>query len=141
MRYLRAGSRDPSCRESGSRAPDEPARVDTLSVSSRYLTLFPNFVLGRYYPDQIGVHLNVPTAVDQTFQRRAIYATSAGTVSAAETEKLAKLWYKVHKEDHAMCVRLQAGRASDVATDGGVLSPVWENSVRNFQTLMLDALR
>jgi hypothetical protein len=76
-----------------------------------------------------------------TFQRRAIYATSAGTVSAAETEKLAKLWYNVHKEDHAMCVRLQAGRASDVATDGGVLSPVWGNSVRHFQTLVLDALR
>jgi len=124
-----------------SRAPGEPARDDTLSVSSRYLTLFPNFVLGRYYPDQIGVHLNVPTAVDRTFQRRAIYATSAGTVSAAETEKLAKLWYDVHKEDHAMCERLQAGRASDVAADGGVLSPVWENSVRHFQTLVLDALR
>ena len=124
-----------------SRAPDEPARDDTLSVSSRYLTLFPNFVLGRYYPNQIGVHLNVPTAVDRTFQRRAIYATSVGTVSVAETEKLAKLWYDVHKEDHAMCERLQAGRASDVATDGGVLSPVWENSVRHFQTLVLDALR
>ena len=91
---------------------------------------------------------SIPVPVDGTRCRRtrtqterAIYATSAGTVSAAETEKLAKLWYKVHKEDHAMCVRLQAGRASDVATDGGVLSPVWENSVRHFQTLVLDALR
>lgn len=124
-----------------SRAPDDPVRDDTLSVTSRYLTLFPNFVLGRYYPDQIGVHLNVPAAVDRTFQRRAIYATSAGAKSAVEAEKLAKLWYGVHKEDHAMCERLQTGRASDVAMDGGVLSPVWENSVRLFQGLVLDALR
>ena len=40
-----------------------------------------------------------------------------------------------------MCERLQAGRASEVAMDGGVLSPVWENSVLSFQRLVLDALR
>lgn len=124
-----------------SRAPDEATRGDTLSVSSRYLTLFPNFVFGRYFPDQIGVHLNVPAAADRTFQRRAIYATDSGSPAAAEVDKLAKLWYDVHKEDHAMCERLQAGRASDIALDGGVLSPVWENSVRSFQSLILDALR
>ena len=124
-----------------SRTSDEPTRDDTLSVSSRYLTLFPNFVLGRYFPDQIGVHLNVPAAVDRTYQRRAIYATDVDTATAAEAEKLAKLWHDVHKEDHAMCERLQAGRASDVAMDGGVLSPVWENSVRSFQGLIIDALR
>ena len=124
-----------------SRTSDEPTRDDTLSVSSRYLTLFPNFVLGRYFPDQIGVHLNVPAAVDRTYQRRAIYATDVDTATAAEAEKLAKLWHDVHKEDHAMCERLQAGRASDVAMDGGVLSPVWENSVRSFQGLIVDALR
>ena len=31
-----------------------------LDVSSRYLTLFPSFVLGWYFPDQMGVYLNVP---------------------------------------------------------------------------------
>jgi choline monooxygenase len=124
-----------------SREAKEPMRADTLSVSSRYLTLFPNFVLGRYFPDQIGVHLNIPAAVDRTFQRRAIYTTGADTASAAQAEKLAKLWFDVHKEDHAICERLQAGRASDVAMDGGVLSPIWEDSVRGFQSLVLEALR
>lgn len=124
-----------------SRPPDEPTTCDTLSVSSRYLTLFPNFVLGRYIPDQIGVHLNVPIAVDRTWQRRAIYATRAGAVTATQSAQLAKLWHDVHREDHAMCERLQAGRRSDVARDGGVLSPVWESSVRQFQSLVLDALR
>ncbi len=123
------------------RASDEPRRDDVLSVSSRYLTLFPNFVLGRYYPDQIGVHLNVPVAADRTLQRRAIYATGADAASAANAERLAKLWFDVHKEDHAICERLQAGRSSEVASDGGVLSPVWENSVRSFQCLVLNALR
>ena len=35
-------------------------KTNTLAVNSRYLTLFPNFVLGRYFPDQLGVHLNIP---------------------------------------------------------------------------------
>ncbi len=124
-----------------SRTSDEPTRDDTLSVSSRYLTLFPNFVLGRYFPDQIGVHLNVPIAADRTYQRRAIYLTDVDTAPVEEAEKLAKLWRGVHKEDHAICERLQAGRASAVAMDGGVLSPVWEDSVRAFQALIIDALR
>lgn len=123
------------------RSPDEPTRGNTLAVSSRYLTLFPNFVLGRYFPDQIGVHLNVPLAPDRTLQRRAIYATAPGAASAGNADKLAELWRDVHREDHAMVERLQAGRASEVAADGGVLSPVWENSVRGFQSLVLDALR
>ena len=120
---------------------DAPSSDNTLSVSSRYLTLFPNFVLGRYYPHQLGVDLNTPVAADRTLQRRAIYATGPNAVSSTETEKLAKLWYDVHKEDHAMCERLQAGRASEIAMDGGVLSPMWEESVLSFQKLVLDALR
>lgn len=124
-----------------SRGNQAPARDDTLSVSSRYLSLFPNFVLGRYYPHQIGVHLNTPVGAERTTQRRAIYATSPNAVSTAEADKLAKLWYDVHKEDHAICERLQTGRASEVALDGGVLSPVWEESVHSFQKLVVDALR
>jgi choline monooxygenase len=124
-----------------SRSGDEPARDDTLSVSSRYLTLFPNFVLGRYFPDQIGVHLNTPMTANRTVQRRAIYGTTRGAVSPGEVQKLTKLWYDVHREDHAMCERLQAGRASEVAMDGGVLSPEWEQPVHSFQKLVLDSLR
>ncbi len=135
---------EPGCLGSAvdiTRSDDASVKEDTLSVSSRYLTLFPNFVLGRYYPDQIGVHLNTPVAVDRTLQRRAIYATNPDAVSPAQVEKLVKLWRGVHAEDHAMCERLQVGRASEVAMDGGVLSPVWENSVLSFQKLVLDALR
>ena len=124
-----------------SRGDDAPARDDTLSVSSRYLTLFPNFVLGRYHPNQIGVHLNTPEATDRTLQRRAIYATKPGAIPPGEAEKLARLWSEVHREDHAMCERLQAGRASEAAADGGVLSPAWEGPVRSFQKRVVDALR
>jgi choline monooxygenase len=123
------------------RGDDRPVREDTLSVSSRYLTLFPNFVLGRYYPNQIGVHLNTPMGARRTSQRRAIYVTGRGPVSPDEAEKLAKLWRDVHREDHVMCERLQAGRASDVAMDGGLLSPEWEQPVHSFQKLVLDSLR
>jgi len=54
---------------------DESAQTsdkNTLAVSSLYLTLFPNFVFGRYFPDQMGVHLDVPVSVDHTRQKRVM---------------------------------------------------------------------
>lgn len=116
-------------------------RTDTLAVSSRYLTLFPNFVLGRYYPDQLGVHLNTPVSAGRTHQRRVIYLTEGRSASAEQAEALRDLWYRVHKEDHAITERLQRGRASDVTADGGLLSPYWEAPVRRFQELIIDALQ
>ena len=114
-------------------------RDDTLSADSRYLTLFPNFVFGLYLPDQLGVHLDVPLAPDRTAQRRAIYSLGPGPVSTERTERLARLWRDVHREDHDICERLQTGRASDAAA-GGVLSPVWEDSVRSFQERVVASL-
>lgn len=113
---------------------------NSLAVSSRYLTLFPTFVFGRYFPDQMGVHLNVPIAPGKTLQRRAIYMTDGTELDEASAEKLKQLWIDVHKEDHDVCIRLQEGRQSQVALDGGVLSPHWENSVRNFQEQVVEAV-
>ena len=116
-------------------------RDDTLSADSRFLTLFPNFVFGLYLPDQIGVHLDVPLAPGRTHQRRAIYTFGTEPASAERADDLARLWRDVHGEDHAICERLQQGRASDAAAAGGVLSPVWEDSVRSFQEAVLNRLR
>ena len=121
---------------------DEPVQQNgrnTLAVSSLYLTLFPNFVFGRYFPDQLGVHLNVPVSVNQTRQRRVIYTTDGVDRSDEQIEALKSLWYDVHKEDHEMCERMQVGRTSVVAEQGGLLSPHWEDSVRCFQQLALQA--
>ena len=112
---------------------------NTLAVSSLYLTLFPNFVFGRYFPDQMGVHLDIPVSVNRTAQKRVIYITDGLERSDEEISNLKTLWYDVHKEDHEMCERLQQGRASTVADQGGLLSPHWEDSVRCFQQLALDA--
>ena len=119
----------------------EQAQKGTLSVSSRYLTLFPNFVLGVYYPDQIGVHLNQPVSAGITCQRRVIYQHKDSDQSTEAVEKISRLWESVHKEDHAMCERLQEGRHSDAAQQGGFLSSYWESSVRSFQELVADAIR
>ena len=119
----------------------EQAQEGTLSVSSRYLTLFPNFVLGVYYPDQIGVHLNQPVSAEITRQRRVIYQHKDSDQSTEAVEKISRLWESVHKEDHAMCERLQEGRHSDAARQGGFLSPYWESSVRSFQELVADSIR
>jgi choline monooxygenase len=119
---------------------DEDKVKESLSVSSRYLTLFPNFIIGRYAPDQIGVYLNVPVDPEHTQQKRVIYTTEGQTVSNEEVEAMKKLWWDVHKEDHAICERMQLGRASPVAADGGLLSPHWENSVRAFQEMIAKAV-
>ena len=117
------------------------ASPDTLGVSSRYLTLFPNLVLGLYHPDQLGVHLNQPVSVDTTAQKRVIYLHRDSDHSEAAVDPIRQLWEKVHREDHAICERLQEGRQSDVAGPGGLLSPHWEASVRRFQELVADAMR
>ena len=116
-------------------------RDDTLAADSRYLTIFPNFSLGIYFPEQVGVHLDVPLAPDRTLQRRAVYSLKPEPPTAEEAEQLATLWRDVHVEDQVICERLQQGRASVVADGGGVLSPVWEDSVRSFQELVVSHLR
>ncbi len=116
------------------------ARADTLAADSSYLTLFPNFVLATYAPDQLGVHLNTALNAGQTGQRRAIYLLRDGHVPAGEIDALRDLWWKVHEEDHAMCERLQLGRRSAVADGGGWLSPAWETSVRRFQEMVYDSI-
>ena len=115
---------------------EEIGTSGSLGVSSRYLTLFPNFVIGRYFPDQLGAYLNLPLGPDRMIQKRVIYTTEGQTLTEAEVTNLRDLWWSVHKEDHEMCERMQAGRASPAAAAGGVLSPHWENSVRAFQELV-----
>ena len=121
-------------------AEEKDASGGTLAVSSRYLTLFPSFVLGRYFPDQLGVYLNQPLGPGKTRQKRAIYATEGVAFNAKQVEELKVLWTSVHREDHTICERLQAGRASAASADGGLLSPYWEDSVRRFQELVVAAV-
>ncbi|MEM7170692.1 MAG: aromatic ring-hydroxylating dioxygenase subunit alpha [Pseudomonadota bacterium] len=116
-------------------------KSNSLAVSSRYLTLFPSFVCGCYAPDQVGVYLHQPMTPGLTQQRRAIYLIDGHERPEAEVVALKELWTSVHLEDHAMCERLQRGRASPVAADGGALSPHWEDSVRRFQEMVADAVR
>lgn len=124
-----------------SRAEGQEGRAGSLNVSSRYLTLFPNFILGRYYPDQLGVYVNLPAGPGKTHQYRAIYKTDGMAANERQTRELMDLWWNVHKEDHEMCERMQLGRASTVAADGGVLSPHWETGVRAFQELVFNAVK
>ena len=117
------------------------ASAGTLGVTSHYLTLFPNFVMGTYQPDQLGVHLNEPIAPGVTHQHRVIYTHKDADYSDEQIQGLADLWHSVHLEDHEMCVRLQQGRHSPLAQAGGWLSPHWENSVRKFQELVANSIR
>ena len=121
--------------------PDnQPSGGGTLAVDSSFLTLFPNFVLATYAPDQLGVHINSANGAGQTRQRRVIYLLRDGDIPEREIAALKTLWRKVHEEDHAICERLQLGRQSPLANSGGWLSPKWEISVRRFQEMVYDAV-
>lgn len=124
---------DGNCMGSAVDLKEESGTSGSLGVSSRYLTLYPNFIIGRYFPDQMGVYLNTPIGPTQMVQKRVLYTTEGQNLSPDEIEGLKKLWWDVHKEDHEMVERMMQGRASSAAADGGLLSPVWEDSVRAFQ--------
>ena len=110
---------------------------NALSVSSRYLSLFPNFIIGTYYPNQIGVYLNIPISPSETSQKRIIYTTNGKVMTKEESDLAKKIWWSVHKEDHEICERLQEGRASPASNEGGLLSPYWEKGVKAFQKLII----
>ena len=112
---------------------------NALSVTSRYLSLFPNFIIGSYFPNQIGVYLNVPISPSETTQKRIIYTTDGKNMSKQESNIVKKIWWNVHKEDHEMCERLQEGRSSPASTQGGLLSPHWEKGVQAFQKLIIES--
>ena len=131
---------DGICYGSGVDVKEEDNKSSSaLSVSSRYLSLFPNFIIGTYYPNQIGVYLNVPISPSITSQKRIIYTTDGKEMTKEETDITKKIWWSVHKEDHAICERLQEGRASPASDAGGLLSPYWEKGVQKFQKLIIQA--
>ena len=110
-----------------------------LSVTSRYLSLFPNFIIGTYFPNQIGVYLNVPINAGVTSQKRIIYTTDGKDMGKKEADMVKNIWWSVHKEDHEMCERLQEGRSSPASEEGGLLSPTWEKGVQAFQKLIIQS--
>ena len=71
---------------SGVDVDEEDKDSDTLSVSSRYLSLFPNFIIGTYFPNQIGVYLNVPITPGLPTQKRIIYTTEGKAMSKQEID-------------------------------------------------------
>ena len=131
---------DGLCLGSGVDLSDEDTSSGNLSVSSRYLSLFPNFIIGKYYPNQLGVYLNLPQGPGSTTQKRIIYTTDDHKLTKSAVERQKKLWWSVHKEDHEICERLQLGRSSPVSIKGGLLSPYWEKSVFAFQKLVVKSI-
>jgi choline monooxygenase len=116
---------------------EDNKNANALSVSSKYLSLFPNFIIGTYYPNQIGVYLNIPISPSVTSQKRIIYTTNGKVMTKQESDLAKKIWWSVHKEDHEICERLQEGRASPASNEGGLLSPYWEKGVQAFQKLII----
>jgi len=132
---------DGMCYGSGVDMKEEDASSGNLAVTSKYLSLFPNFIIGTYFPGQLGVYLNSSINTSKTAQKRVIYTTHGHDLTKVEIEKQKDLWWKVHKEDHEICERLQVGRSSPIALKGGLLSPHWENSVSAFQEIVIKSIK
>ena len=133
---------DGKCYGSGIDVEKEDVKNDSaLSVTSRYLSLFPNFIMGTYFPNQVGVYLNIPISPGVTLQKRIIYTTDGKSMTKKEIQNNKRhIWWSVHKEDHEMCERLQEGRSSPASNNGGLLSPVWEKGVQAFQKLIINSI-
>jgi len=133
---------DGKCYGSGVDVKQEDEKnYNALSVTSRYLSLFPNFIMGTYYPNQVGVYLNIPISPGITSQKRIIYTIDDKVMTKKEIQATKDIWWSVHKEDHDMCERLQEGRSSPASNNGGLLSPVWEKGVQAFQKLIMSSIR
>ena len=131
---------DGICYGSGINVKEEDEKnSNALSVTSRYLSLFPNFIIANYFPNQIGVYLNIPISPGETIQKRIIYTSDGKSMTEEESNTAKKIWWSVHKEDHKMCERLQEGRSSPASEQGGLLSPHWEKGVQAFQKLIINA--
>ena len=115
-------------------------RTEALDASALYLVLFPNFALGLYGDSVISI-LALPEAPDQTREQFDIYLWDY----IEPTEELVAGWIDLNKrinaEDIDMIEAVQAGFASPVMSAGTVLSPHWENCVRQFEKLVLDNVR
>jgi choline monooxygenase len=114
-----------------------------LNFSAWYYLLFPNFLFFVYFAEATHVYvmLNTPLAPDRTHQRRVIYQLGGEAPDAAEIEAWRKLNAQVIAEDWFMATRLQAGRASPAAEDGGVFSPTWDASSHAFDELIISAMK
>ena len=133
---------DGMCYGSGVDVKEEDSKNSkALSVSSKYLSLFPNFIIGTYYPNQVGVYLNIPINPNTTIQKRIIYTVDGTKMSKEDVDITKKIWWSVHKEDHEMCERLQEGRSSPASNEGGLLSPHWEDGVKAFQKLIIQSMK
>ena len=131
---------DGICYGSGINVKEEDEKnSNALSVTSRYLSLFPNFIIANYFPNQIGVYLNIPISPGETIQKRIIYTSDGKSMTEEESNTAKKIWWSVHKEDHKMCERLQEGRSSPASEQGGLLSPHWEKGVQAFQKLIINS--
>ena len=110
-------------------------------MSARYLALMPNFFLVTYAPDILLTHFRIPVSATSTTFKVSAYITSGRELDADAVEAWRRLALKVQHEDIHIQLEQQAGRGSPAGDDGGVISPVFEQSVRAFHRYLIKMLR
>jgi choline monooxygenase len=115
-------------------------KTESLNASALYMVLFPNFALGLYGDSVISI-LALPDGPSRTREQFDVYVWDY----VEPTPELVAGWVDLNKrintEDISMIEAMQKGLASPAMSGGAVLSPHWESCVKQFETLVLDALR
>ncbi|MGF1496721.1 MAG: aromatic ring-hydroxylating dioxygenase subunit alpha [Elainellaceae cyanobacterium] len=108
---------------------------------AEYVSIFPNLMLG-VHPDYFIAFTVNPIAPDRSLERMIFYFVGDAAM-APELEALrhipVHLWKITNEEDIIMIERMQTGRQSP-AFDGGCFSPALEQTVRQFQHLVHQAV-
>ena len=118
---------------------DSGSSVDALETSALYLVLFPNMALG-FYGDSVLSILAAPRAADRTWERFDIYVWDYVDVKPELAEDWLDLNRRINAEDITQIEAMQAGLASRVMDEGALLSPHWEQCVRQFSRLVLEGV-
>jgi choline monooxygenase len=122
---------------------ESPLVDGSIAADSYFFVIPPLFVFVFYANQVIIVHRNLPSLErpDRIWRTVHLYSLGQRSLEEAEIAEWRRLEYKIHvEEDGPVYESLQRGKMSPATDDGGVLSPVWEITIRSFYRQWAEAL-
>ncbi|MEO4042874.1 aromatic ring-hydroxylating dioxygenase subunit alpha [Hoeflea sp. CAU 1731] len=123
----------PMLSKTGEKFDDFDGLGEKWTTGAEYVALYPNVLLG-VHRDQTFAIILVPTSMEQTLERVAIYYASPAMQDASMADmrrRNAELWKGVFEEDIFVVEGMQKGRHA-MKFDGGRFSPVMDGPTHAF---------
>ena len=122
--------------ETGPVLPELPGLPDELSTRMQWVTAFPNTAI-NIYPSNLQLVTFRPDGPERTQMHMWFYFVGEGAskrVYEHARQMLYAEWSNLNAEDEDVCRRMQLGRSTCDAYDGGRLAPYWDVGTRHFHT-------